>query len=78
MLAHTFKEYEWGVDRAVDSFIQRTLPVAEDLVLGLDDDYAVGVWNRNWDVPSAVWSKVVRLLFVSPSARTHRRALSSR
>jgi hypothetical protein len=30
-------------------------------VLGLDDDYAVGIWDINWEVPSAVRSRVVSL-----------------
>ena len=59
MLVSTYKEYEWGIDIPVDRFLSGTLPAGQDLVLGLDDDYAVGVLDTSLYVPPAAVSKMV-------------------
>jgi hypothetical protein len=71
LLATTYKDYERAVDSSVNSFIVGTLPAGEDLVLGLNNDYAVGVDHTNWELPGNVWSKVVRLC---SNIRQHTRA----
>jgi DNA-binding SARP family transcriptional activator/basic membrane lipoprotein Med (substrate-binding protein (PBP1-ABC) superfamily) len=61
MLVHTYRAHTWAIERSVRSFVHGSLPDGKDLVLGLDDDYAVGVWDINSDVPQAIRSKVVEL-----------------
>jgi DNA-binding SARP family transcriptional activator/basic membrane lipoprotein Med (substrate-binding protein (PBP1-ABC) superfamily) len=60
MLVSTGKEHEWAIDIPVDRFLRGTLPAGRDLVLGLDDDYAVGIIDTNSEVPPAAVSKMVR------------------
>jgi DNA-binding SARP family transcriptional activator/basic membrane lipoprotein Med (substrate-binding protein (PBP1-ABC) superfamily) len=72
MLAHTYKEDEAAIDTTVAEFTSGTLPAGEDHVLGLDDDYAVGIWDINQAVTSDVRSRVV--LLCSSIRRAHPRA----
>jgi basic membrane lipoprotein Med (substrate-binding protein (PBP1-ABC) superfamily) len=61
MLAHTYKEDEAAIETTVADFISGTLPVGDDRVLGLDDDYAVGIWDINQAVTPDVRSRLVLL-----------------
>jgi DNA-binding SARP family transcriptional activator/basic membrane lipoprotein Med (substrate-binding protein (PBP1-ABC) superfamily) len=63
VLAVFYKDYERATSIALDHFAIDDLPAGEDRVLGLNDDYAVGVdaGNFNSAVPESVWSRVVRL-----------------
>jgi DNA-binding SARP family transcriptional activator/basic membrane lipoprotein Med (substrate-binding protein (PBP1-ABC) superfamily) len=58
-LVNAYKEYEWGIDIPVERFVRGTLPVGRDLVLGLADDYAVGILNPSWEISPAAVSKMV-------------------
>jgi basic membrane lipoprotein Med (substrate-binding protein (PBP1-ABC) superfamily) len=71
MLAHTYKEDEPAVSTSLDAFADGTLPVGKDRVLGLDDNYAVGIWDINVAVPQVVRSKVVGLCSSIRSAHPH-------
>jgi hypothetical protein len=51
-----------GAERATPRVIELDrLPVGTDVVLELDDGYAVGVEPDSREVSESVWSKVVRL-----------------
>ena len=61
MLVRTYKEPSRGFDAALAGFRSGTLPAGGDIVLGLADDYAVGIWGTNPEVSAAITSAVVRL-----------------
>ena len=44
---------------AVDRFVRRDLPSGRDIVLGLADDYAVGLVDANYELPPEAVSKTV-------------------
>ncbi len=60
VLIRTYAEHLRAVDHAISRFRDGTLPVGGDLVLGLADDYAVGI-DVNSAVPAWIGSAVVRL-----------------
>lgn len=60
VLIRTYSEQMRAVDSALGSFREGTLPAGADLVLGLVDDYAVGI-DVNSAVPAWIGSEVVRL-----------------
>jgi basic membrane protein A len=57
-LVVTYKEWERAAVRAVDGLLDGTLPMGKDLVLGLEDDYAVGL-HMSYRVPDHTQSLVV-------------------
>jgi DNA-binding SARP family transcriptional activator/basic membrane lipoprotein Med (substrate-binding protein (PBP1-ABC) superfamily) len=59
MLGTTYKEYEWGIDVSVERFRSATLPRGHDLVLRLNDDYAVGFVNMNVEIAPAAVSQTI-------------------
>ena len=61
LLVHTDKDEEMALDVAASSFVRGRLPVGKDRVLGLEDNYAVGISDINYEVPPWVGSKVVGL-----------------
>lgn len=61
LLVQTYKERLRGVDMALAGFQSQTLPAGRDIVLGLKDDYAVGIAATNDAVPAWISSAVVRL-----------------
>jgi basic membrane lipoprotein Med (substrate-binding protein (PBP1-ABC) superfamily) len=63
VLAVFYKDYERATKMAIEGFALDELPVGDDEVLGLNDDYAVGVdaENINSAVLDSIWSKVVTL-----------------
>jgi hypothetical protein len=52
------KERELAVNLVLRRFSQGTLPAGRDLVLRLNDDYAVGL-TTSWKAPSAAVSKMI-------------------
>ena len=60
VLIRTYAEPSRAVDQALYSFLHDELPAGADLVLGLGDDYAVGI-DTNSAVPDWIGSAVVRL-----------------
>ncbi len=62
VLATTYKDWERALWTVIGAYAADTLVSGEDLVLGLDDNYAVGVdqGNLNSVVSESLWSKVVR------------------
>ena len=58
LLVRTHKEPELAVDVVLRKFAQGTLPVGRDLVLRLNDNYAVGL-TTSWKAPSAAVSKMI-------------------
>jgi basic membrane protein A len=58
LLVRIAKEYEMAVDLAVVRFAQRSLPAGRDLVLRLNDDYAVDV-SMSYRAPPAALSKTI-------------------
>jgi CTP:molybdopterin cytidylyltransferase MocA len=52
------KEYELAIDLALRRFAQHTLPAGRDLVMRLNDDYAVGL-STSWKAPSPAVSKMI-------------------
>ena len=61
LLVQTYKDRERALDTALAAFRTGALPAGRELVLGLEDDYAVGLSGTNPDVPPAISSAVVRL-----------------
>ena len=61
LLVQTYKHREQAIDNALAAFTNSTLPAGRDLVLGLVDDYAVGISGTNPNVALEVSSAVVRL-----------------
>ena len=61
LLVKTYKNFEQALDTAVAAFTAGSLPAGKELVLGLEDDYAVGLSGANPSVPPAVSSSVVSL-----------------
>jgi basic membrane lipoprotein Med (substrate-binding protein (PBP1-ABC) superfamily) len=59
-LVQLTKDYSAGAQQVLDGFELGRLPAGKDLVLGLNDDYAVAV-NFGREVPEAAASKVVDL-----------------
>jgi DNA-binding SARP family transcriptional activator/basic membrane lipoprotein Med (substrate-binding protein (PBP1-ABC) superfamily) len=58
LLVRMHKEPELAVDLVLTKFAQGTLPAGRDLVLRLDDNYAVGL-TTSWKAPSAAVSKMI-------------------
>ena len=58
VLAFTYKEWERAAERGVEGALNRTLLMGKDLVLGLEDDYAVGL-QMSYQVPEHIQSLVV-------------------
>ncbi|MBA3374870.1 MAG: BMP family ABC transporter substrate-binding protein, partial [Actinobacteria bacterium] len=58
ILGVTYKEWERAGLDAVQGLLDGTLPMGKDLVLGLEDDYAVGV-QMSYVVPDHIQSLVV-------------------
>lgn len=58
LLVRMHKEPELAVDLVLTKFAQGTLPTGRDLVLRLDDNYAVGL-TTSWKAPSAAVSKMI-------------------
>jgi basic membrane protein A len=58
LLVRMHKEPELAVDLVLKKFAQGTLPAGRDLVLRLDDNYAVGL-TTSWKAPSAAVSKMI-------------------
>jgi basic membrane lipoprotein Med (substrate-binding protein (PBP1-ABC) superfamily) len=59
VLATTYKNYDQAVYSAIADLLLGPPLRGEDLVLGLDDDYAVGVEHLSRLVPERLWSRVV-------------------
>jgi basic membrane lipoprotein Med (substrate-binding protein (PBP1-ABC) superfamily) len=57
-LMTTHKEWTIATAFAIDKLLARALPMGRDTVLGLEDDYAVGVWFNN-RVPESIASAVI-------------------
>ncbi len=58
LLAHTYHDSENWVAFVIDSFVWGTLPQGKTRVLGLDDDYSVGLWFND-AIPPDVASRVI-------------------
>jgi DNA-binding SARP family transcriptional activator/basic membrane lipoprotein Med (substrate-binding protein (PBP1-ABC) superfamily) len=58
LLVRTHKEPELAVNLVLRRFAQGTLPAGRDLVLRLNDNYAVGL-TTSWKAPSAAVSKMI-------------------
>lgn len=61
ILATRYENPKDAVALAVRGYRDGTLPAGGEQVLGLEDDYAVGIEYVSTDVPEAVWSKVTGL-----------------
>jgi basic membrane lipoprotein Med (substrate-binding protein (PBP1-ABC) superfamily) len=59
VLATTYKNYDAAVTAALQDLLLNPIQPGADLVLGLDDGYAVGVEHLSPVVPERVWSRVV-------------------
>jgi hypothetical protein len=59
VLLATHKEWTIATLWALEKLLEGTLPTGQDTVLGLEDDYAAGLWF-SWSVPDRVESAVVR------------------
>jgi DNA-binding SARP family transcriptional activator/basic membrane lipoprotein Med (substrate-binding protein (PBP1-ABC) superfamily) len=59
VLGITYKDLESAIRRVLWRFVMDDLPAGDETVLGLIDDYAVGIDSVNPLVPAVVWSKVV-------------------
>jgi DNA-binding SARP family transcriptional activator/basic membrane lipoprotein Med (substrate-binding protein (PBP1-ABC) superfamily) len=59
VLLSTHKEWTIATLWALEKLFENTLPMGEDTVLGLEDDYAAGLWFSN-RIPERVASAVVR------------------
>jgi DNA-binding SARP family transcriptional activator/basic membrane lipoprotein Med (substrate-binding protein (PBP1-ABC) superfamily) len=59
VLATTYKNYDQAVYVAISDLLLGPLERGEDFVLGLDDEYAVGVEHLSPVVPERLWSRVV-------------------
>ncbi len=73
ILAVTYKDYEHAVRDSLAAFARGRFRGGENSVLGLKDNYAVGIEDkdRNAAVPESIWSKVVDLC---SSIRQHSQA----
>lgn len=58
VLVRMAKEYEAAVDLAVSTFLLRALPPGRDLVLRLNDDYAVDL-SMSYRAPTMALSKTI-------------------
>jgi DNA-binding SARP family transcriptional activator/basic membrane lipoprotein Med (substrate-binding protein (PBP1-ABC) superfamily) len=58
LLVRMQKEPELAVDLVLKRFAERSLPAGRDLVLRLNDNYAVGL-TTSWKAPSAAVSKMI-------------------
>jgi basic membrane protein A len=58
LLVRTHKEPELAVNLVLRRFAQGTLPAGQELVLRLNDNYAVGL-TTSWKAPSAAVSKMI-------------------
>jgi basic membrane protein A len=58
LLAVTHKEWDHATFEVLLALLQRTLPMGRDVVRGLADDYAVGIW-MSAAIPAAVQSAVI-------------------
>jgi basic membrane lipoprotein Med (substrate-binding protein (PBP1-ABC) superfamily) len=63
VLAVTYKNHEQAIQHVLAEFARDSFRSGEDEVLGLNDNYAVGIEDadRNAAIPEAIWSKVVSL-----------------
>ena len=61
ILARRYKEPKSAVELAVRGYLRDTLPPGGEQILDLQDDYAVSLWNVNYQVPEEAWSRVVDL-----------------
>ena len=59
VLLSTHKEWTIATLWALEKLFENTLPMGQDTVLGLEDDYAAGLWFSN-RIPERVASAVVR------------------
>jgi DNA-binding SARP family transcriptional activator len=59
VLATTYKNYDAAVTAALQDLLLQPIQPGADLVLGLDDGYAVGVEHLSGVVPERLWSRVV-------------------
>jgi DNA-binding SARP family transcriptional activator len=59
VLATTYKNYDAAVTAALQDLLLKPIQPGADLVLGLDDGYAVGVEHLSPVVPERLWSRVV-------------------
>lgn len=58
MLVQMHKEYEMAIEDALNGFLDHTLPWGDDLVLDLNDNYAVGL-TTSWAAPEEAVSKMI-------------------
>jgi DNA-binding SARP family transcriptional activator/basic membrane lipoprotein Med (substrate-binding protein (PBP1-ABC) superfamily) len=58
LLVRMHKEYEMAINNALTRFLEHSLPRGSDLVLGLNDNYAIGL-STSWAAPEAAVSKMI-------------------
>jgi len=63
VLAIFYKDYDHAITLALQDYALGEFRAGEDAVLGLNDDYAVGVDDTGFSpaLPDSIWSKVVEL-----------------
>jgi DNA-binding SARP family transcriptional activator/basic membrane lipoprotein Med (substrate-binding protein (PBP1-ABC) superfamily) len=58
LLVRMHKEYEMAMQLALTRFLDRDLPLGQDMVLGLNDNYAVGL-STSWTAPTEAVSRMI-------------------